>query len=74
MMAASQRSHGNGRFSATQAAPGTISASPTVSQPFSSAKVSASASAASAPVANIALAAMSPGRCSRCTSVSVATP
>ena len=71
MMAASQRSHGSGRFSATQAAPGAISASPTVSQPFSSAKVSASASAASAPVANIALAAMSPGRRSRWISVSV---
>ena len=59
MMAASQRSHGSGRFSATQAAPGTMSASAMVSQPFSSAKVSASASAASVPVANIAPAASS---------------
>ncbi len=43
MMAASQRSQGRGRSPATQAAPGTISASATVSQPFSSAKVSVSA-------------------------------
>jgi hypothetical protein len=50
-----------------------MSASAMVSQPFSSAKVSASASAASVPVANIAPAASSPGRRSRCTSVSVAS-
>jgi hypothetical protein len=49
MMAASQRSQGSGRFSATQAAAGAMSASAMVSQPFSSAKVSASASAASVP-------------------------
>ena len=49
--AASQRSIGSGRRSAIQAMPGTISASAMVSQPFSSAKVSASASAATAPVA-----------------------
>ena len=59
-------------MSATQAMPGTISASATVSQPFSSAKVSASASAATAPVAKIALAAAKPGRGARLSSVSVA--
>ena len=74
MMAASQRSQGSGRRSATQAAPGTISASAMVSQPFSSAKVNASASAPSMPVANMALAAIRPGRGSRLTSVSVASP
>ena len=51
MAAASQRSIGNGRALAIQAMPGTISASATVSQPFSSEKVSASASAATVPVA-----------------------
>ena len=51
MMAASERSHGSGRFSAIQAAPGAMSASAIVSQPFSSAKANASANAASAPVA-----------------------
>ncbi len=51
MMAASERSHGSGRFSETHAAPGAIKASATVSQPFSSANVNASASAARAPVA-----------------------
>ena len=71
--AASTRSAGNGRFSDTQAMPGTISASATVSQPFSSAMVSASASAATAPVAKIALAAASPGRGARLSSVSVAS-
>ena len=50
--AASQRSAGQGRFSAIQAMPGTISASAMVSQPFSSARESASASEAIAPVAN----------------------
>ena len=50
-MAASQRSIGSGRFSEIQAMPGTIRASATVSQPFSSAKVSASARQATAPVA-----------------------
>ena len=49
--AASQRSIGSGRCKAIQAMPGTISASATVSQPFSSAKVSASAKAATVPVA-----------------------
>ena len=71
--AASQRNAGSGRFSLTQAAAGDISASAIVSQPFSSAKVSASASAASVPVAKIALAAGRPGRGARCTSASVAT-
>ena len=59
------RSAGSGRLSAIQATPGTISASATVSQPFSSAMVSASASAATAPVAKIAAAAALPGRGSR---------
>ncbi len=63
--AASQRSDGQGRFSATQAMPGTISASATVSQPFSSARLSASASEAIAPVAKMALAASLPGRSPR---------
>ena len=62
MTAQSVRSIGSGRRSAIQAMPGTISASATVSQPFSSAKVSVSASAATAPVANSALAAATPGR------------
>ena len=70
--AASQRSAGSGRLSATQAMPGTISASATVSQPFSSAIVSASASAATAPVANTAAEAASPGRGARLSSFSVA--
>ena len=48
-----QRRAGSGRLSETQAMPGTISASATVSQPFSSAMVSASASAATAPVAKM---------------------
>ena len=64
-MPQSQRSHGSGRFSAIQAVPGTIRASATVSQPFSSAKVSASASAAIEPVAKIAAADAEPGRGSR---------
>ena len=72
--AASQRSAGSGRFSLTQAAAGAINASAMVSQPFSSAKVSASASAANVPVAKIAPAAGRPGRGARCTSASVATP
>ena len=58
----------------TQAMPGTISASATVSQPFSSAKVSASASAATVPVAKIAPAPAMPGRGARLPSVSVAQP
>ena len=53
--------------------PGTIRASATVSQPFSSAKVSASASAAIEPVAKIAAADALPGRGSRLVSISVAT-
>ena len=63
--AAIERSSGNGRCSEIHAMPGTISASATVSQPFSSAKVSASASAATVPVANSAPAAARPGRGSR---------
>jgi hypothetical protein len=52
--------------------PGTIRASAIVSQPFSSAKVSASASAAIDPVAKIACAAAAPGRGARRASISVA--
>ena len=52
--------------------PGTISASATVSQPFSSARLSASASEAMAPVAKMAQAASLPGRSSRLLKVSVA--
>ena len=67
------RSHGNGRCAATHAVPGTIRASATVSQPFSSANVSASASAAIEPVAKIAAAEALPGRGTRLVSTSVAT-
>ena len=56
-----------------EAMPGTIRASATVSQPFSSAKVSASASAATAPTAKIALASRMPSRSSRCQSWSAAS-
>jgi hypothetical protein len=49
---ASQRNAGSGRLSLTKAAAGDISASAIVSQPFSSTKVSASASATSVPVAD----------------------
>jgi hypothetical protein len=45
--------------------PSDINASAIVSQPFSSANVNASASAASAPVANSAIPAARPGRSSR---------
>ncbi len=48
-IAASQRSSGSGRFSATQAIPGAMSARPMVSHPFSKAKLRVSASAATAP-------------------------
>ena len=68
----SLRSIGSGRRSAIQAMPGTISDSPTVSQPFSSAKVRVSASPATAPVAKIAPASDVPGRGSRFQSCSVA--
>ena len=71
--AASQRSPDQGRFSATQAMPGTISASATVSQPFSSARLSASASEAIEPVAKMALAASLPGRSPRLPIASVAS-
>ena len=47
----SGRSIGSGRWVEIQAMPGTIKASATVSQPFSSAKVSASARAATPPQA-----------------------
>ena len=57
---------GIGCRSAIKAMPGTIRASATVSQPFSSAKVSAKASAATMPVAKIALASRIPSRSSRC--------
>ena len=64
-MAASVRRNAIGRCVEIQAVPADISASAIVSQPFSSAKVSASASAASVPVANSAIEACSPGRSSR---------
>jgi hypothetical protein len=70
--AASQRSAGQALCSATQAMPGTISASATVSQPFSSARLSASASEAMAPVAKMAEATSLPGRSSRLLKASVA--
>lgn len=54
--------------------PSDISASAIVSQPFSSAKVSASASAPSVPVANRAVEIATPGRVSRRVSASVAAP
>ena len=60
-IAASVRRNGIGRCSEIQAVPSDISASAMVSQPFSSAKVSASASAASVPVANSAIDACKPG-------------
>jgi len=63
--AASVRKAGSGRSSAIQAMPGTIRARATVSQPLSSAMVSASASAATAPVAKIAPEAARPGRGAR---------
>ena len=55
-IAASQRRNGTGRCSEIHAVPSDISASAIVSQPLSSAKVKASASAASVPVANSAAA------------------
>ena len=61
-IAASQRRNGIGRCIEIQAVPSDISASAIVSQPFSSAKVSASAIAASVPVANSAIEIGSPGR------------
>ena len=70
--AASQRSTGQGRWFATQAMPGTISASATVSQPFSRARLRASASAAIAPVAKRTEAASLSGRPGRLLKVSVA--
>ena len=54
-IAASARRNGIGRCSEIQAVPIDISASAIVSQPFSSANVSASASAPSVPVANSAV-------------------
>ena len=71
-IAASERRNGIGRCVEIQAVPADISASAIVSQPFSSAKVSASASAASVPVANSAIEACSPGRSSRLARISVA--
>jgi hypothetical protein len=53
--------------------PGTISASATVSQPFSSARLKASASEAIAPVAKMAQAASLPGRSLGLLKASVAT-
>jgi hypothetical protein len=67
------RSIGSGRFSATQAMPGAISARPTVSQPFSSAKARASASAAADPAACSAVADATPGRAGRLVNCSAAT-
>ncbi len=69
---ASTRRNAIGRCVDIQAVPADISASAIVSQPFSSAKVSASASAASVPVANSAIEACSPGRSSRFERISVA--
>jgi hypothetical protein len=73
-MAASERRNGIGRCNEIHAVPIDISASAIVSQPFSRAKVSASASAASAPVANSAIEAGIPGRSSRLVKISVAKP
>ena len=67
------RRNGIGRCSKIQAVPSDIRASAIVSQPFSSAKVSASASAPSVPVANKAIEKLRPGRSSRRVSASVAT-
>ena len=61
-IAASQRRNGIGRCIEIHAVPSDISASAIVSQPFSSAKVSASAMAASVPVANSAIEIGNPGR------------
>ena len=72
--AASARRSGTGRALAIQAMPGTISASATVSQPFSSDMVSASASAATVPVACSAPAVMMVLVCSRFDSCSAAKP
>jgi hypothetical protein len=72
-VAAIQRSIGSGRFSAIQAMPGAISASPTVSQPVSSAKVRVSASAAADPAACSAAADATPGRAGRPVNCSAAT-
>jgi hypothetical protein len=73
-MAASERRNGIGRCSEIQAVPSDISASAMVSHPFSSAKVSASASAPSEPVANSAIEIGRPGRWSRLVRISVAAP
>ena len=64
-MAASDRRNGIGRCNEIHAVPADISASAIVSQPFSSANVRASASAASVPVAYNATAACMPGPVSR---------
>jgi hypothetical protein len=66
------RRNGIGRCVETQAAPAEVSASAMVSQPLSSAKVSASANAASVPVANSAVELTSPARASRRLRASVA--
>jgi hypothetical protein len=58
-------------LSEIHAVPSDISASAMVSQPFSSAKVKASASAASVPVAYSAVAIIWPGRASRLVRISV---
>jgi hypothetical protein len=73
-IAASERRKGIGRCIEIQAVPIDISASAIVSQPFSSAKVSARASAPSEPVANSAIEIGSPGRLSRLVRASVAAP
>ena len=73
-IAASVRRNGIGRCIEIQAVPSDISASAMVSQPLSSAKVSASASAPSVPVANSAIEIASPGRLSRLPRISVAAP
>jgi hypothetical protein len=71
-IAASVRRNGIGRCSAIQLAPSDIRLSAMVSQPLSSAKVKASASAPSVPVANKAVDIIRPGRRSRLDSTSVA--
>ncbi len=73
-MADSERRNGIGRCIEIHAVPIDISASAMVSQPFSSAKVSASASAPSVPVANSAVEIGNPGRLSRLVRTSVAAP
>ncbi len=66
--------NGIGRCTEIHAVPIDSSASAMLSQPFSSMKVKASASAPSVAVANSAIAMGRPGRSSRRVSISVAAP